>query len=49
MRHPAAVRSFDFNYDNPDLVVCGRLDGHVSVWNTANSLQIDNIIPDSEW
>lgn len=56
MRHPSAVRTFDFNYDNPDLVLCGRNDGNVTVWNTlvemrmGNSLLIsDNIAPDPSW
>nr|KAJ3419641.1 hypothetical protein HK105_006707 [Polyrhizophydium stewartii] len=49
MRHPFAVRSFDFNYETPELVVCGRGDGHVTVWNVQHSLRIDNIMPDPEW
>ncbi|KAI8930281.1 WD40-repeat-containing domain protein [Entophlyctis helioformis] len=49
MRHPSAIRSFDFNYDRPELVVCGRSDGHVTVWNVQHSLRIDNIMPDPSW
>ncbi|KAJ3257903.1 hypothetical protein HK103_004194 [Boothiomyces macroporosus] len=30
MRHPSAVRTFDFNYDNPDLVLCGRNDDNIA-------------------
>ncbi|KAI8894447.1 WD40-repeat-containing domain protein [Globomyces pollinis-pini] len=49
MRHPAAVRTFDFNYDNPDLVLCGRVDGNVTAWNTLQSMRMDNIAPDPSW
>jgi WD40 repeat protein len=49
MRHPASVRTFDFNYDRPDLVVCGRNDGFVTVWNTAASIRMDEISPDPIW
>jgi WD40 repeat protein len=49
MRHSAAVRSFDFNYDNMNLCVCGQTDGSITVWNTQHSLRIDNIIPDPQW
>ncbi|KAH6588091.1 hypothetical protein BASA50_010953 [Batrachochytrium salamandrivorans] len=49
MRHPSAVWSFDFNFGSPDTVVCGRADGHMTVWNVQSALRIDNIIPDPEW
>ncbi|KAH9267221.1 hypothetical protein BASA84_000763 [Batrachochytrium salamandrivorans] len=49
MRHPSAVRSFDFNFGSPDTVVCGRADGHITVWNAQSALRIDNIMPDPEW
>ena len=48
MRHPSAVRCFDFNYAKPDLVVCGCNDGHITVWNTLEGLKIDEIIPENE-
>ncbi|KAH9268671.1 hypothetical protein BASA84_000102 [Batrachochytrium salamandrivorans] len=35
MRHPSAVWSFDFNFGSPDIVVCGRADGHITVWNAS--------------
>jgi hypothetical protein len=46
MRHPSAVLSFDFNYDRPDMVVCGRNDGFVTAWNTDASVRMDEIAPD---
>ncbi|KAH6598835.1 hypothetical protein BASA50_003342 [Batrachochytrium salamandrivorans] len=49
MRHPSAVWSFDFNSGSPDTVVCGRADGHITVWNAQSALRIDNIMPDPEW
>ncbi|KAH6595766.1 hypothetical protein BASA50_005602 [Batrachochytrium salamandrivorans] len=49
MRHPSAVWSFDFNFSSPDIVVCGRADGHITVWNAQSALRIDNIMPDPEW
>ncbi|KAH6561161.1 hypothetical protein BASA60_011589 [Batrachochytrium salamandrivorans] len=49
MRHPSAVWSFDFNSGSPDIVVCGRADGHITVWNAQSALRIDNIMPDPEW
>ncbi|KAI8908947.1 WD40-repeat-containing domain protein [Gorgonomyces haynaldii] len=49
MRHAAAVRCFDFNYENTSLVVVGQMDGNVSIWNTEANLKIDNISPDPEW
>ncbi|KAH6597993.1 hypothetical protein BASA61_002978 [Batrachochytrium salamandrivorans] len=49
MRHPSAVSSFDFNFGSPDTVVCGRADGHITVWNAQSALRIDNIMPDPEW
>ena len=49
MRHPAAVRTFDFNYDRSHMVVCGRNDGHVTVWNTNASVRMDEIEPDPTW
>ncbi|KAH6570594.1 hypothetical protein BASA60_007612, partial [Batrachochytrium salamandrivorans] len=49
MRHPSAVWSFDFNFGSPDTVVCGRADGHITVWNVQSALRIDNIMPDPEW
>ncbi|KAH9268687.1 hypothetical protein BASA84_000119 [Batrachochytrium salamandrivorans] len=33
----------------PDIVVCGRADGHITVWNVQSALRIDNIMPDPEW
>ncbi|KAH6593340.1 hypothetical protein BASA50_007548 [Batrachochytrium salamandrivorans] len=49
MRHPSAVWSFDFNFGSPDIVVCGRADGHITVWNVQSALRIDNTMPDPEW
>ncbi|KAH6593359.1 hypothetical protein BASA50_007567 [Batrachochytrium salamandrivorans] len=49
MRHPSAVWSFDFNFGSSDIVVCGRADGHITVWNVQSALRIDNIMPDPEW
>lgn len=49
MRHPAAVKSFDFNFDKPELIVCGRNDGAFTVWNTQDSIKIDEILPDPSW
>ncbi|KAJ3276915.1 hypothetical protein HK104_003585, partial [Borealophlyctis nickersoniae] len=49
IRHPAAVRCFDFNYDRPDRIICGRSDGHVTAWDADTTLQIDDIIPDPDW
>ncbi|KAL5032823.1 hypothetical protein BDEG_20886 [Batrachochytrium dendrobatidis JEL423] len=49
MRHPFAVRSFDFNFERPEIIVCGRSDGYVTVWNIDHFLRIDNIIPDPNW
>ncbi|KAJ3056892.1 hypothetical protein HK097_003052 [Rhizophlyctis rosea] len=49
IRHPAAVRCFDFNYDRPDRIICGRSDGHITAWDVATTLQVDDIIPDPEW
>ena len=49
MRHSFAVKCLDFNYNSPNLVVCGRSDGHMTVWDTNHSLRIDNISPDPDW
>jgi hypothetical protein len=49
MRHPSAVRTFDFNYDRPDIVVCGRNDGFVTVWDTKESIRMDEIAPEPIW
>ena len=49
MRHPSAVRAFDFNYDNPNQIYCARNDGHISIWNTEYLMRIDNIEPDLQW
>lgn len=49
MRHPSAVRAFDFNYDSPNQVYCARNDGHISVWNTDYMMRMDNIEPDPQW
>ncbi|KAI8904591.1 hypothetical protein DFJ77DRAFT_244630 [Powellomyces hirtus] len=49
MRHPSAVRCFDFNYAHPERIVCGRSDGNTSTWDTNYSLLLDTIQPDPEW
>lgn len=49
MRHSSAVRTFDFNYDNLCLCVCGQTNGTITAWNTKFSIRIDNIIPDPLW
>lgn len=49
IRHPSAVRCFDFNYDHPDRIICGRSDGHITTWDTVSTLVIDDIKPDSDW
>lgn len=49
MRHSSAVRTFDFNYDNEQLTICGQTDGNITAWNTKFSIRIDNIAPDPQW
>ncbi|KNC98818.1 uncharacterized protein SPPG_05795 [Spizellomyces punctatus DAOM BR117] len=49
IRHPAAVRCFDFNYGHADRIVCGRSDGHISTWDTLSKLIIDDVKPDPDW
>ncbi len=49
MRHPSAVRAFDFDIDFPNQVYCARNDGHISVWNTDYLMRMDNIEPDPQW
>ncbi|KAI9094644.1 WD40-repeat-containing domain protein [Phlyctochytrium arcticum] len=49
IRHPSAIRCFDFNYDHPDRIVCGRSDGCVATWDTMRELMIDEIKPDPDW
>jgi WD40 repeat protein len=50
MRHPSAVRAFDFiTFDFPIQVYCGRNDGYISVWNTDYLMRMDNIEPDTQW
>lgn len=46
MKHSTAIRCYDFNYNNPELVVCGRNDGGISVWNTDENVLIDEISPE---
>jgi WD40 repeat protein len=48
IRHSSAVRCFDFNYSQPNLLVCGCNDGHITVWNTAEGIKIDDILPETE-
>lgn len=45
MRHLSAVRSFDFLYDQQNIIVCGQSDGNITVWNTQNQVRIENISP----
>ncbi|KAJ3153099.1 hypothetical protein HDU89_000727 [Geranomyces variabilis] len=49
MRHPSAVRCFDFSHANPDRIICGRGDGNTTTWDTGYSALLDNIEPDAEW
>jgi WD40 repeat protein len=46
MQHSFPIRCFDYNFRNPDLVVCGRNDGGISVWNTEENITIDEILPE---
>jgi WD40 repeat protein len=46
MKHSTAIRCYDFNYNNPELVVCGRNDGGISVWNIDENVMIDEISPE---
>ncbi|KAI9007366.1 WD40-repeat-containing domain protein [Gaertneriomyces semiglobifer] len=49
MRHPSAIRSFDFNYSHPNRIVCGRSDGHFTTWDLQETTVIDDVKPDPEW
>lgn len=49
MKHPAAVRGFDFNFDTPEQIYCARADGYTTIWNLDYLLRMDNIVPDDEW
>ncbi|KAJ3021171.1 hypothetical protein HKX48_009091 [Thoreauomyces humboldtii] len=49
MRHPSAVRCFDFDYAHPDRIICGTIDGHTSTWDTSYQLKLDDIRPDRDW
>lgn len=48
MRHPSAVRTFDFNYTKPDLIICGCNDGRVAAWNLNQNVKFDEILPETE-
>lgn len=49
MKHPSSVRTFDFNYDVPSQIFCGRTDGHITVWNMDHLLRMDDVTPEPEW
>jgi WD40 repeat protein len=49
MRHPSAVRAFDFNYDVSNQLFCARNDGYISVWNTEYMMRMENIEPEPKW
>lgn len=49
IRHPAAINSFTVNSDFPFQILCARVDGCVSCWNTEAQSCFDNINSDPDW
>ncbi len=49
MRHPAAVRDFDFFEFEYYRFLTARADGYVSAWDAKHMRNIENLMPDPEW